>query len=87
LSLGRSELIGVHGKLPCEKVHSQGRVLPDRSVSYKYMNPNLVVVVTGEPEVGNINVFLVDAVSGKMNGINLFLIELLYSYFKLKFDE
>ena len=29
-----------------EHVHSQGRVLGDRSVLYKYLNPNMVVVVT-----------------------------------------
>lgn len=32
-----------------EHVHSQGRVLGDRSVLYKYINPNLAVVV-GEGE-------------------------------------
>ena len=64
LKLGKSELLGVYGKIPGEVVQSQGKVLPDRSVSYKYVNPNLVVVVTYEAEVGNVNVFLVDAVSG-----------------------
>jgi len=29
-----------------EHVHSQGIVLEDRSVLYKYLNPNLVAVVT-----------------------------------------
>ena len=29
-----------------EHVNSQGRVMPDRSVQYKYLNPNLVTVVT-----------------------------------------
>ena len=29
-----------------EHVHSQGRVLGDRSVLYKYLNPNMVAVVT-----------------------------------------
>jgi len=29
-----------------EHVHSLGRVLADRSVLYKYVNPNLVAVVT-----------------------------------------
>ena len=29
-----------------EHVHSQGIVLADRSVMYKYLNPNLVVVTT-----------------------------------------
>jgi len=29
-----------------ERVHSQGRVLGDRSVLYKYVNPNLVAIFT-----------------------------------------
>ncbi|CAL8113535.1 unnamed protein product [Orchesella dallaii] len=66
LNLGQSEIIGVHAKIQSERVHSQGRVLPDRSVSYKYMNPNLAVVVTAEHEAGNINLYLVDAVSGAL---------------------
>lgn len=33
-------------KSSIEKVHSQGRVLGDRSVLYKYINPNLVAVLT-----------------------------------------
>lgn len=64
LNLGKSELLGVYAKMQTERVHSQGRVLPDRSVSYKYMNPNLAVVVTAENEAGNINLYLIDAVSG-----------------------
>lgn len=40
------QLVAVAGKNPLEHVHSQGRVLVDRSVLYKYINPNLVTVVT-----------------------------------------
>lgn len=29
-----------------EHVHSQGIVLEDRSVQYKYLNPNLIAVLT-----------------------------------------
>lgn len=36
----------VVSKNPLEHVHSQGRVLGDRSVLYKYINPNLVAIVT-----------------------------------------
>ena len=36
-----------------EHVHSQGRVLGDRSVLYKYLNPNLVAVVTEGEEIGS----------------------------------
>ncbi|KAI1306009.1 ER membrane protein complex subunit 1 [Halotydeus destructor] len=61
-----------------EHVHSQGRVLGDRNVLYKYLNPNLVTVVTEGAEGGSaagdspaskakphyINLYLLDAVTG-----------------------
>lgn len=37
-------------KSTIEHVHSQGRVLNDRSVLYKYINPNLVAVATQGPD-------------------------------------
>lgn len=47
ISFASSGIItGIHGKRASEKVHSQGRVLADRSVLYKYSNPNLAVVTT-----------------------------------------
>lgn len=58
-------VINVASKNPLEKVHSQGRVIYDRSVLYKYLNPNLVVVATYTAD----NVFtihLVDVVSGAL---------------------
>lgn len=44
------KLVAVVGKRREEKVHSQGRVLGDRSVLYKYVNPNLVVAATVSPD-------------------------------------
>uniref|UniRef100_V5H5V3 ER membrane protein complex subunit 1 n=1 Tax=Ixodes ricinus TaxID=34613 RepID=V5H5V3_IXORI len=53
---------------PVEHVHSQGRVMGDRSVLYKYLNPNLVAVVTegvdSVHKVASINIHLVDAITG-----------------------
>lgn len=53
---------------PLEHVHSQGRVMGDRSVLYKYLNPNLVAVVTEGTDsvhkVSSINVHLIDAITG-----------------------
>jgi ER membrane protein complex subunit 1 len=40
------EILSVVSKNPAERVHSQGRVLADRSVMYKYINPNLISVVS-----------------------------------------
>lgn len=52
-----------------ERVHSQGRVLGDRSVLYKYVNPNLVVVVCTEggsdaQQSDVVTIHLLDVVSG-----------------------
>lgn len=40
------KIIAIAPKNPIEHVHSQGRVLNDRSVLYKYINPNLVAIAT-----------------------------------------
>ncbi|KAA0184592.1 hypothetical protein HAZT_HAZT005346 [Hyalella azteca] len=58
---------GVYTKRPGDKVHSAGRVMADRSVLYKYTNPNLAVVVARGLDHINENllgVYLVDLVSG-----------------------
>lgn len=44
------KIIKISSKNPIEHVHSRGRVLSDRSVLYKYHNPNLVVVATHGPD-------------------------------------
>ncbi|RXG60032.1 ER membrane protein complex subunit 1 [Armadillidium vulgare] len=66
LSLASSGSIsGFYPKPMGEKVHSQGRVLPDRSVLYKYCNPNLAVVTTYRfDKVGTLTVYLIDTVTG-----------------------
>ncbi|XP_055375524.1 ER membrane protein complex subunit 1 isoform X2 [Condylostylus longicornis] len=62
-------ILTISVKNPIENVHSQGRVLGDRSVLYKYINPNLVAVVTqGLDSIHKyvLNVHLVDVVSGSV---------------------
>ncbi|CAD5117833.1 DgyrCDS6579 [Dimorphilus gyrociliatus] len=52
-----------------EHVHSQGVVLGDRSVMYKYLNPNLFAVTTsGVDQQGKsfISVYLIDGVTGNV---------------------
>jgi hypothetical protein len=46
LTHGSQRITAVVSKSSIEKVHSPGRVLGDRSVLYKYINPNLVAVLT-----------------------------------------
>lgn len=71
LSLGGSsntqKIIAVAPKNSIEHVHSQGRVLGDRSVLYKYINPNLIIVAThGLDSIHKyiLNIHLIDVVSG-----------------------
>lgn len=61
------KIVAVAVKNPIEHVHSQGRVLGDRSVLYKYINPNLVAIATHGPDSIHkyvLNIHLIDAVSG-----------------------
>ncbi|KAF6210275.1 hypothetical protein GE061_013379 [Apolygus lucorum] len=61
------KLVSLAGKRREEKVHSQGRVLGDRSVLYKYVNPNLIAAATVTPDPvlkSIVSVYLIDAVSG-----------------------
>ncbi|KAJ8017248.1 hypothetical protein DPEC_G00015830 [Dallia pectoralis] len=64
------KIVEVKGKRPNEHVHSQGRVMGDRSVLYKYLNPNLLAVVTEStdthPERAFVGMFLVDGVTGRI---------------------
>ncbi|XP_076656001.1 ER membrane protein complex subunit 1 isoform X4 [Halictus rubicundus] len=69
LSPENQKITHVVSKNPIERVHSQGRVLSDRSVLYKYINPNLVAIVTegvGYTNKNTLNLYLLDAVSGAM---------------------
>ncbi|XP_011867033.1 PREDICTED: ER membrane protein complex subunit 1 isoform X2 [Vollenhovia emeryi] len=69
LSPRNQRITQVVAKNPIERVHSQGRVLSDRSVLYKYINPNLVAIVTegiGHAHKSTLNLYLLDVVSGAM---------------------
>ncbi|KAH9504429.1 DUF1620 super, partial [Bulinus truncatus] len=74
LQKSQQTITGVYSKRAIEHVHSQGRVLGDRSVLYKYLNPNLVAIVTeGEEQQQSsvskgptpfFSIYLVDGVTG-----------------------
>ncbi|VDD85928.1 unnamed protein product [Enterobius vermicularis] len=65
LALSQSQkVIAVVGKPPSQRVHSSGRVLGDRSVLYKYSNPNLVAVAVSDLGHSSLHIHLVDAVTG-----------------------
>ncbi|XP_015606269.1 ER membrane protein complex subunit 1 isoform X2 [Cephus cinctus] len=69
MSTKNQRITQIVSKNPIERVHSQGRVLGDRSVLYKYINPNLVAVVTqgvGSTHKNTLNLYLLDVISGAM---------------------
>lgn len=57
----------IGAKHPHDRIHSHGKVLGDRSVLYKYLNPNLIGVVTTGSDGQKqpfVNVYLIDTVTG-----------------------
>jgi hypothetical protein len=59
-----NKLVSVSSRASGEKVASIGRVLGDRSVLYKYLNPHIVVVAIASPTESTIMIYLLDNVSG-----------------------
>ncbi|KAI1816167.1 DUF1620-domain-containing protein [Poronia punctata] len=49
-----------------DPIASIGRVLGDRTVKYKYLNPNTIVVATVDDKTAVMTVFLLDTVSGEI---------------------
>ncbi|KAG4303937.1 hypothetical protein PORY_002681 [Pneumocystis oryctolagi] len=47
-----------------QKIASIGRVLSDRSVLYKYLNPHFLAVATGNKIDSKLNIYLIDIVKG-----------------------
>lgn len=101
INLGsNTQLVELSVRPAAERVHSQGRVLADRSVLYKYVNPNLLAVATLVEDPLHkrvLSVYLIDGVTGlivysayhKRVGHPIHLVHsenwLLYSYFNERF--
>ena len=52
-----------------QTVHSQGRVMADRSVLFKYINPNLAFVLAEGKDASSksfINIYLLDLITGRI---------------------
>jgi len=62
-------------KNPLEQVHSLGRVLGDRNVLYKYLNPNLIAVVNEGVDTSSTNGQSVDLGSKKPSFISIYLVD------------
>jgi len=64
-----AKIIHMEAKPTEEVVHSQGRVMADRSVLFKYINPNLAFVLAeGQDSSGKgfVNIYLLDLVTGRI---------------------
>jgi len=61
-----SQLVSISARAPEEKVASIGRVLGDRSVLYKYLNPNLLAIAVTTPAKSSLTIHLLDNVSGQI---------------------
>ncbi|TGJ83986.1 hypothetical protein E0Z10_g4751 [Xylaria hypoxylon] len=51
-----------------DPIASIGRVLGDRTVKYKYLNPNTIVVATVDEKISVLYTYLLDTVSGQVLG-------------------
>ena len=63
------QVVAIGAKLPNDRIHSHGKVLGDRSVLYKYLNPNMIGVVTrglDTQKMPFLNVYVVDTVTGSV---------------------
>ncbi|CAF1123636.1 unnamed protein product [Adineta ricciae] len=63
------QVINIYTRLSSDRVHSAGIVLGDRSVLYKYTNPNLIAVVTegiDYQKVPFVSIYLLDTVTGSL---------------------
>ncbi|KAL9084376.1 MAG: hypothetical protein Q9165_008090 [Trypethelium subeluteriae] len=57
-------LIHISDRIANEPVAAIGKALGDRRVLYKYLNPNMVLIVTANDAKSRLSVFLLDSVSG-----------------------
>ncbi|KAJ1673630.1 hypothetical protein EV182_004861 [Spiromyces aspiralis] len=57
-------IVSVADRVPTDRVASLGRVLGDRSVLYKYLNPHMKIVVASSPNNTGFTMYLIDQVSG-----------------------
>ena len=64
----REELVHFSVKNAKESIYANARVLPDRSVLYKYLNPHLLAFVTESKNERKpyVNVYVMDGVSGRL---------------------
>lgn len=63
---GSQRIVDIATRSPHDPVASIGRVLGDRTVKYKYLNPNTAVVATVDDSASTLTTYLLDTVSGQI---------------------
>jgi hypothetical protein len=58
-------IVSYAARPPHEHVHAQALVQVDRSVLYKYLNPNLIAIATDTGQ-GGVSIYLIDSVTGSI---------------------
>ena len=72
-----ARVVTLAGKPSDQVVHSQGRVMADRSVLFKYVNPNLGFLLAEGKDASSktfINVYLIDLVTGRYEQFHKFIL-------------
>jgi hypothetical protein len=62
----KQQIVNIASRSTHDPVASIGRVLGDRSVKYKYLNPNTIVVAAVDEAASSLTVYLLDTVSGEV---------------------
>ncbi|KAI1766789.1 DUF1620-domain-containing protein [Hypoxylon sp. FL1150] len=60
------KIVEVASRSTHDPIASIGRVLGDRTVKYKYLNPNILVVAAVDEQANALSVYLLDTVSGQI---------------------
>lgn len=63
---GSQRIVDIAFRSSHDPVASIGRVLGDRTVKYKYLNPNTIVVATADDAASTLTTYLLDTVSGQI---------------------
>ncbi|KAJ1335760.1 ER membrane protein complex subunit 1 [Microdochium nivale] len=59
-------IVNVASRSKHDPIASIGRILGDRSVKYKYLNPNTLVVAASDESTASLTIYLLDSVSGQI---------------------
>eukprot|EP01135_Chromosphaera_perkinsii_P004498 Nk52_evm22s284 gene=Nk52_evmTU22s284 len=98
LNFAEEKIVGFYSRSYKDRVSSLGRILADRNVAYKFLDPNAFVIATLTAD-GSMGVYVVDAVKGTVifkcyhknvrGPVNMVYIEnvVVYHYYNTEFNR